>query len=208
MRAFAGIEALWVLFIVATVIARVIKAAREQKPGTGSAPKAPTGDFTAAEEDLREFMESLTGKKAEKPAPTPEATRPASQPRQYKQPVRQQSRAPERAAVPAPVRAPAEAQRSRPQPRTSAPARQVVERAPKVHDQHVSVEPPLAAVPAAPVPLHVPTRSKQRKPQVDSRIMKDLVDRVAIRKAIVLREILGPPVALRTMSSGSLAPQK
>ncbi len=208
MRAFAGIETLWVLFIIATVIARVIKAAREQKPGTGSAPEAPTRDFTAAEEDLREFMESLTGQKAAKPTPAPEATKSVPRPRPQPQPVRQQPRSPEQAAVPVTVRPRADAPRPKPQPRRRPPDIPVVERPPKVHEQHAAAVQSGANMPVAPAPLLVPAERRARQSQDDLHIMKELIDRAAIRKAIVLREILGPPVALRTMSSGSLSPQK
>jgi len=191
MRVFAEAEALWVLFIVATIIARVIKAARDKKPGKDASP-SPNRDYKASDAELKEFLGSLTGKKPAPPTPQVSPTprvggqiAPATPKRQTRQ--RQ-------------VQA-----RRRRKPKPSQPAVPVV----YPQDPLKADAPPVAPViPPPPPPVEpaqtavAPSSGKacvemKRVSLVGREIFEDLANTNATRKAILLREILGPPVAMR-----------
>jgi len=160
-----GGDLIWVVVIVGSIIAQIIKA---KKNAANPPPKSPQktsgsadGAFTASSNELKNFLESIG---VAPPAPKPQQVAP-----------------------------------------------QAILRAQPVHiSREVASAPP-------PPPLTAPVRIKHKQPPVKiqtgdesnvervedaipplTRIIKDeLKNKDATRKAIILREILGPPIALR-----------
>lgn len=205
--AFAGIDIPWLLIIiVGSLIAQAVKNIREKKrPSQRDAtprekPRIPV--FTEAQAELEEFLESLSGE-SEQPAAPQE---PASQPVAPQEPPRTTvvSRKSQHSPPPVPLEAlPARPQREavqpRPIPRFELPESPVIS----------------AQVPRAlPESRRSPGRRKQpgmkdvapratasNHQEIETMrlaIGNDLVDHAALRKAILLQEILNKPLALRT----------
>jgi hypothetical protein len=185
--AASGGDILPLVIIIVVVLAQVIKAAKGAKPAIiQPGRETPDGGGTQAEpaDELKKFLESLTGGVAhphtERQLPLPPV--PRQQPRQIKviEPVR------------VPVIEPARVEEDVfdiPTP-----------------DQPVAVTvvpPPLPAKPVQvtwqdarhgkPDPATLPDETQYLKLQV----VNELFERQSVRKAIILREILGPCFALR-----------
>jgi len=183
MPVLANIEAIWVAIIIISVIAQIVKGARKvasQAPGksTGQGEATPGGldgerrEFVAPDEALQDFLRTLTG---EKPVSRPAAASPVqatSRRRGLSQPP---------AAVQTPPRPPVRRE-------TGSPA--MPKRSPAV------TRTTAGNVQDAVVLEKLSTR-KTAASILGEAIRKDLSNAVAIRKAIILREVLGPPVALR-----------
>lgn len=204
MRAFAGVEVLWILLIVASIIARVIKAAKEQKPGKESSPES-AGDYKASSSDLKDFLESLSGAKQVRPsagANPPKSARGQIAParrtakRSQAQKARPPVQAPARQVAP-PV-APPRSVAPPPRPRAVAPAPQRQERPAPVPAPQTTT--PVKPSPVKSTPKEMVTTVKfagtKQTNRMSREILNSLRDIDSTRKAIVLREILGPPVAL------------
>jgi len=193
MPVYANIEAIWVVIIIISVIAQIVKgvkkaASQQRPPGNTARPPhpavAPSGRDDSRErrpanveepvDALQEFLRSLAGE-----TPTPRPPRPA--PPVTRQPV-----------VPPGV------PRAKPARTTHrAPAVAVRENVPMT--EYRPVEPILReetdVAPAVTLDheLHEPSRAGA----IARDIKRGMGDRKAIRRAVVLREILGPPLALR-----------
>lgn len=191
----AGIEGwIWAIIIIGSLVVRIIKANKERSsqptpapPGPRPATPEPDVQWKPPEDELREFLERLGGKpvtppppppppagRQVAPPPPPPTARPKLAPQVLRAPAPQKTfrRKPTRAA-PAPAPAPAIAPAPAPAPRRPAPK-------------------PIPAVAVAPVRT-AGRRSEYRK--VLDRLMKE---RSTLRSAIVVRDVLGPPLALRT----------
>jgi hypothetical protein len=178
----AGAEGLFWLFVVAvSIIAQIVKAGRRNQERPAPPPGAGA-DFPAAEpaDELRQFLEKLAG--------APPVERPPAPP-----PV---------APPPVPYSSSTQTRPSEPSRSTAAAMRNERVRAAASRPSAVRPEPPPAFVakPAMPRPLivraPVPGLPAQPAPVQTHELCAMLFDPAAIRKAILLREILGPPVAL------------
>jgi len=169
------------IIIVVVIVAQLIKAVKGPKPTVtkpGSQP-AEDGTFVAPEDELKKFLESLSGggssSKPEQPVPVP--TQPRQKPREI---------------------------------RVIEPVKPVTIRTARVKEPDYAFEEPFVPEVAAPPPLPVaaarqtaafseasPARITDKTPHIRSQIVGELTSRHSIRKAIVLREILGPCFALR-----------
>jgi hypothetical protein len=183
----ANIEIIWVIIVIISVIAQVIKGARKvasQAPGTnngadetlpgGKGVNAQKREFIAPDEALQDFLRTLGG--GQKPAAKPTAPSPV----QAKSPTRGISR------------------------QQVKPGRQAYQ---PVSNQTIPAMPRHKPADAAPayvqsvqdsVVLEKTSSGRQTAAGIlGLAIRKDLSDAESIRKAIVLREVLGPPIALR-----------
>ena len=172
MPVLASIEVIWVVIIIGSVIAQIIKGAKKvasqspEKPtGGGEASGGKSPAFVAPDVALQDFLRSLGG---EKPSATP---------------VRRGLAQASRPKVPSP------------QPKRTA-AREV--------KMDVFPLPAPAIIPARregniqrDVKLETFAKRETSASVLGDAIRKDLSDGDTLRKAIVLREVLGPPVALR-----------
>jgi hypothetical protein len=170
-----------VVIIITVIIARIMKATKGAKPlvppppdSSGEREPSATGD------ELREFLEALSGTKPPRPTPPP-APPPVPQPQPVIPPQ------PQRPA-PAPVHA-----RKWTRPRQGKRATAAPTPAPKPAPAPRPVRKPVAPrVARRPVTVEACELSTLRKALDDH-----LSDRQSLRGAWLLREVLGPPVGLR-----------
>lgn len=166
----AGPEGIVPVIIVLVVIGKIIKAIKEassQTPRTPS-PSAPPARKQRLEQDLEKFFQKLADPATQAPAPPP--------------PVPAAAR-PARRAVPV-------AQDSPPPPPQAArrvQAAQAPKAKPKWGTEHYGVDR------SAHQRANCAYTAKKSRQEIISMIKDD----ESIRKAILLREILGPPVSLR-----------
>jgi len=185
MTVLANAEIIWV-FIIISVIVQVIKflkkvASQAQGKNTGADGGAGAGgkggqkpEFVAPDEALQEFLRTLGG--GQNPAARPTAPKPVqviSATRGISQPQAQARRRMHLQAISQPIPV---TPRYEPAHATPAYAQSVQEAV--VLEKYPSDKATAASI------------------FIDA-IRKDLSDAEAIRKAIVLREVLGPPIALR-----------
>lgn len=182
MPVLANIEVIWVIIIIGSVIAQIIKGAKKvasQAPGKSTgAGEADTGgdrqrEFVGSDDALQAFLQTLGG--GEKPA----AKATAASAVQAISARRGLSQA--RATVKKP---------SRPQAMREVRQQALPLPIPAVHQ-------PKAGKVQDAVVLEKFTKRETSASILGEAIRKDLSNADAIRKAIVLREVLGPPVALR-----------
>ncbi len=181
MPVLANIEVIWVIIIIGSVIAQIIKGAKKvaaQAPKATGADEATSGgsksrDFIAPDEALQEFL--LSRGAGEKPADRPAAASPV-------QAISARRGLSQARAIATPL-APKKVKREVRQP---------------------VLPPPIAAMPQPradkvqqAVVLEKYIKRETSASLLGEAIRKDLSNAEAIRKAIVLREVLGPPVALR-----------
>ncbi len=183
MPVLANIEVIWVIIVIVSVIAQIVKSAKKgaaQAPGkaTGAGESPPRGtngqnrEFVAPDEALQDFLRTLSG---EKPAAKTAAASPV-------QAIsRRRGLSQSRAAAQTQPR-PSAMRDNRPPPVTSRPPAAIRSSVGSVQDSVV---------------LEKFAARKTSASILGEAIRKDLSDAQAIRKAIVLREVLGPPVALR-----------
>ncbi len=178
----AGIDDLIPVVIILTVIiSRIIKAATQGKPLAPPPPAdrmrpTPQPPVRQPEEELREFLQALSGvaQTRSEPLPSPPPPVPAQRPVAHKR--FQAPPKPSRATQPAkPVRT----ARPAPQPAPT-PARKPA---------------PFWNQPA-PAPRPVIVEACELNPS-RAELNKHLEDARSLRGAWILREVLGPPVALR-----------
>jgi hypothetical protein len=182
------------ILVIASIAGQIAKASKRQKrggkpPSTPPAkPKTTPSPFGSADDQLRNFLETLaTGRQ-------PEA-RPASAPAPRQE---QQVQKPPQRPQPAPVaqKRPAPRQQigeiRRPAPQTA--ARPAVAK--------VAAQP--AEIRRAPVPHRAvaPSTPALETAHLRPSIAKSLAGGRGLKDAIVLREILGPPLSLRGASGG------
>ncbi len=173
----AGLDDLIPVIIVFTVIiTRIIKAARAAKPlqpppppDRSVPPDAPRQPAREPADELREFLEALSGGEPARPKPPP--------PRTPVQPVPRQPIL--RAAPPPPPARPMMAERAMAQPtQRPVPARKTQPQPPRT------------------LPRSVYAHTTETNPLRDS-LTASLRGRQSLRNAWLLREVLGPPVGLR-----------
>jgi len=159
-----------ILVIVILRIARAASASQERQqrgPERGGEGAARPG--ADPQEELQRFLRTLAGEEQEKPAPRP---------------------------PPPPRAATARPQRTAPSPRKDKPARQT----PASHPQR-----PRTKMPATPAAPHIGStavtdlgaRNAVRMARRRAELRRDLRRPESLRGAILLREVLGPPLALR-----------
>jgi len=180
----AGLEDWFPLLIIFSVIVtQILKASRAAKPRPpsegGGGRERPPRPVSDASEELREFIEQLSGGKAppSKPAPPPvlASARPAARPAAAQRPARRTA--------------------TRPPP---------VPAAPRVAPPRPAAPRPSAVPPSGlGKPIGTRRQAPRRRPRADiaprlDEIVGRLDDRRALARAMVLREVLGPPLGLRT----------
>ena len=169
---------IWLIVIAASIIAQVIKAGRKLQNKQPSPPSFEDGGKDPSAQ-LQQFLQSLGQNKQADPGPAPAAA-PATL---------------RRAVAPTPVKlAPSTRMHKAAQPgrRPAAPPPPLAAPPPR---------PPLPAkavandnVDVKPYAMRLPTHCHETRRET---MVGDLRDPQLARKAIVLREILGPPIALR-----------
>jgi len=226
MIAEADIGVIWAFVIIASIIGQAMKAAKRGGSGTPSGGAPSGGATRAPDDELREFLESIgqrTARPAAPPAPSPtsSAVRPApprpAPPRTVPRPTAARSVPPtsvttrqpiaparpkpevtERHVRPsAPPRLrPADARRARPT-RASKPASASASPAPQpVRRVVAAASKPLTRAVADVPEMRRPELTRARTGLLRRDLRADLSRRAAIRRAVVLREVLGPPIAL------------
>lgn len=208
MPVLANFETIWVIIIIFSVISQIVKSIKKgktQTPGVtpGSQRDNGEGDYKAPDEALQEFLKSLTGQSTpERTAPPPSATqepwtpvvtrplsashrtestprRPISAPRgQQRHPRSDQHFTKPPAHLPAPVRE---------TPRT-APMQTLYQAT--EYGRRTDVAPDVVIERAS------PGRTAEGLSLFDE-LRRDLASSRSSRKAMLLREILGPCAALR-----------
>ena len=197
----AGFEDFIVFIIIAAgIIGQILKARAKAKGGPDSGPTSPSRPGSGSPEDeLREFLQSLTGE-----VPPPKPPPPAAPPRlpppvPAAPPIRTRTPAPRRVTPPQP--APVRPTPARPAPvRPAAPRVQVTLPRPAAPAAAPPPVPPKRRKPMAePAPAMEAYRSPRSKARAHLRatLGADLIDKDSLRKAIVLREILDRPVGAR-----------
>lgn len=179
------------VIIVVAVLAQIIKAAKGPKPTITQQGQQHTddGSYSAPQDELKKFLESLTGgtttTAAEIPPPLPQPV-PKPQPRIVKpqQPARL--------------------------PQVITSSRTVT--APEVRPYEIAV-PSTAVLSNEPEqPAYLPKNIAREKPTTHHRkemhhfrsiMTSQLSNRDSLRNAILLREILGPCIALRRAGTGA-----
>lgn len=182
---------IWVVIVVGSIIAQVMKAKKNaaSPPPKKSSPRpeANKGEYTSSSDDLRNFLESIgaappTRNQERQRKIEPVAPPPPPRPIQVMQEVQ---------TVPPPPPIPVRAQiKHRPSPMEEARKLQfkgdVLKRQTANKPNEVQLETPEQLQPR-----------DQSSSGLAKLITEELQDLDATRKAIVLREILGPPIALR-----------
>lgn len=190
MAATDGGSIVWLIVMAFFVISQLVKAARRQNNTESQAPGG-TGEDQDLEEELPEFLKRLGQE------PPPQASPP--------EPVREQPPPP----LPPPIVVHSA-------PRTveiDTPVRTVIVPQTAAHQyaaarsEKGTVQPEAAAGPKvvfAPVTAAIgQARCKDRPGMGRQGLIAQLQARDSLRSAIVLREILGPPLALRKRGAGS-----
>ncbi len=180
MTVHANIEAIWIIIVIITVIVQVVKGARKvssQTPGQSSQPKdphrSPQRDFsqeTARQDTVapdQALQEFLRNLTGQPAVPPPP---PPTTPK----------------TLPSRVEKP----RSAHEPRSAYAAGTATSTRKTVNDRR------LPRSPESSVELEVVNQDGSTL-RIDGDIKKEARNIRAIRKAIVMREILGPPLALR-----------
>lgn len=191
MPVLAKIEVIWVIIIVFSVIAQIVKGIKKvsaqapgKKPGSqGPTPPQPasqTGkDFVAPDQALREFLQNLSGYA---PSPTPMPSVPAPPP----QSLAQQN---QRRIIKPPSHFPA-APGKRPSLQAQPTKRYIPTPTPAASNSYKEEAPPVM------LEILSPTPAIALELEIES-LRKELSTPSSARKAIIMREILGPPLAFR-----------
>lgn len=174
--AAGGQDLIPLVIIIVVVLAQIIKAAKGgSRPAPGQPGPSQQADdvFTAPQDELKKFLESLSGGMSQ---PPPE--QPPPLPRKQSRVMR----------IKQPAQPPVIETVSVEEVKTSP-----LQESPKAARQaDMQIEAP---------PIHVMPVTQNIRPQ----IAYELISRQSIRKAIVLREILGPCLALRRSGVFQLA---
>lgn len=192
--ASGGGDIIPLVIIVIAILAQIIKVAKGAKPGISKPGQQQSdgGGYTAPEDELKKFLESLSGK-----IPIPEIN---DAPPPLPLPVSQR-----------------QVRKIKTQESVSIPVIKEVLTVESAYDIRESNKPVLASSPPPPPEVPQPAMASDRydKPatvhirretsQFRADLVHELIKRESIRKAVVLREILGPCIALRrpgTLVSG------
>lgn len=184
MPVLANMDVIFVIIVIVSVISQIIKGAKKvtsQAPGTPSGSGSPKPvdavgeqrDFVAPDDALQEFLRTLGS--GEKPAARAAAASPIQKKSARRGLVQAQAavkNTPRRKVV------------REVKPQALPISIPTVVQAPRDHVQEAVVLEKFAA-------------RRTNASILGDAIRKDLLNADAIRKAIVLREVLGPPVALR-----------
>jgi hypothetical protein len=190
--AVSGGDLFPLVIIVVAILAQIIKATKGPKPTIAQPGQQDSGDYAAPEDELKKFLENLSGGGAEKPvvAPPPPEPLPVSkpQPRIIK---------PQQAARPVVVISQNKTIEESESPYDVAAQNTV--------DLSVAKPsfPERAKPPARNALQNIPAHIRKGKHHFRSMLMYQLLDRDSLRKAILLRELLGPCLALRQMGTGA-----
>lgn len=187
------------ILVIASIAGQIAKASKRQRPGGAppstppAQPKTTPSPFGSADDQLRNFLETLaTGQ--------PPADRPNTVTRQ-EPPVQTP---PQQRPQPAPVAK--QNQGSRQQvSEFKRPARQQmsgIKQAAAPAAARTVVQPAQAVRTPVPSQVPPPRTPKRRITKEKPSIARALAGGEQLREAIVLREILGPPLSLRETSSG------
>ena len=171
-------EIVWVIIALVVVIARIIRAQREtgvqpQSPDPSRQPRPPEGNPQA---ELQRFLRTLAGEEEPVQAPHTQPPPPPPQARRVQPAAR---RAPRPAPVPV--------------------ARPAMAVTPKGQTRQGTGKEAVAGLGLT--DLSAGNTATQTRLQADLR--RDLRQTHALRRGILLREILGPPVAMRQPGDGS-----
>lgn len=186
IAASGGEGLFWLAVAIFVIISKIVQASKKNAPPTRKPDQPDAADFSP-EEELRDFLKRLSPGTESVPPPMPQPQRPVPPPLPAQAARTTTSSQPgaARARQPAtPTRAAAPKARPVPLPQPL-PAQEVV--------AAVKREPVRSRAPAA----AVPAPENQRR----AALIADLRNRESLREAIILREILGPPLALRRLKT-------
>ncbi len=176
---------LWVIVVVGSIIAQIIKAKKNAASSPPKGPETPSGDkgdYNASSDELRNFLASIG------------AAKPPAVPQQVRQPKPNVVRKPH----PQPVQARRDVRTLPPPP---LPAHARIKHRPSPREIEREEDRERAATHSQPPQRQesetTTTTIAKESNTLTSLIRKELKDLDATRKSIVLREILGPPIALR-----------
>ena len=174
----------WLAVVIFVIISKIAKASKKNAPPTQKPGLPDMSDFSP-EDELRDFLKRLSPGSEAAPPPVPQ---------------------PQRHVPPPPVPIQTIRTITTSQSGTVRTRVQTVHRpAPRV--QPTPPPPPIleaVVVPAMPEPVHSPAPAASAPAPGDKRraaIIADLRNRECLREAIILREILGPPLALRRLNT-------
>ncbi len=199
--AASGAELIWLIIVLITIIAQLTKARKNMhdqgmptqpapdKKGVETPPRPQPGRrIPDPEDEIRKFLEEL-GKVAETPAEQP----PAIPQQGQKQQSQRRKRPPPLIPLPPPTPVVIAPQQE------SVPAGQ--EAIPYPQFASLASVAPEAAPQYAPQTRQDKQQMAQSRGQRSSVIRASLKNRDSLRTAIVLREILGPPLSLRSVDA-------
>lgn len=178
----------WVVVVIIAIIAQIVKSRKQFDQGAPKQDAPPGGDPA---EELRKFLDGLG--QAQKAPPAPPPVPPTPVPPPTPRPTPKQA-APSR---PPPVQAPRPPPVVRRMPEPPVPVREVVTRPRAPEPEHVPTEAEVMARFRAELAAKATTGKKVTRWQ---RLLAEQLsthDRRLLQEAMLLREILGPPVALR-----------
>jgi hypothetical protein len=172
---------LWVIVVIASIAGQIAKASKrskqKQQEGNASHPPEPrrNAEPVAPEDQLQDFLRSLTGQPPQEPRPV--------------------------APVPAPVvQKPRKRQTSLKRKKQS--LRQKKKAQPRIKRQTANaIVPEFCPDPTVHPVMPIQPPMTTRRPSSTDPALKRISALGALRSAIVWREILGPPVALRQTST-------
>jgi hypothetical protein len=186
----------WGAIILFTIISQIVKASRRSSISKDQFRKDDSSPSSSPEEELRSFLENLTGApQGSTPSPSPRRTPQRPDPSQRPQP---------------PVLAYAPQQPTRPAP---PPPPKIVRHSTRVTTR--AAAPKARVVVATPVRVQSARKAKQKtalgdaysskhaseRTEIRMNVTRQLAKRDSLKEAILLREILGPPLALRNSRS-------
>jgi len=212
------------VFVIAKLLQQMAKrGGNRQAPPPRPPPAQPIGRAKSAEDELRSFLEQIAGGQPARPSvEPPPQPRPAPQtqdrPMSFQAPVQGAATASEGGARPPPPRIKSLETRPqgpvpvpKPRPQAAQPALQPVYRAvrppapppiPEIARQ-TEVKPAPTVPSAAGQTAGIARRGQSR----GNGVLKRLRKREDVQDAILLREILGEPIALRKPGTQSVGPR-
>ena len=181
------------IVVLVIIVSQLVRAGKSISSAAGK-PQRPAERGHAPEDELRDFLKRLSQGADQPPPLLPRQPAPPPLPhRTARTTASSRPGAARGRSQPAPQPAPHRAQKVLPQPVPPAPA--VIRAAPAPEPE---------TVPARAEPMRVTTPAAVASKAASRRragIVTVLKDREAARSAILLREILGPPLSLRRQST-------
>jgi hypothetical protein len=177
-----------VLMIFITKIIQLMKRGNQQAPPAHPPPAQPVGRAKSAEDELRSFLEQLSGGRPAQPPAAPAQNKPAQRAVAFDAPVQGAVAAP----APAPPRPP-------PVPQAQTRVRRMTQpgKPPPPIPKNSARATAAAALAAAPVPRSGSGVTRSNGRSAGRGMLRLLRDRESVQQAVLLREILGEPIALR-----------